>query len=31
MLKNRFQQGQAADVDWDMAARATQVLMQVQQ
>jgi len=31
MLKNRFQQGQATNVDWDMAARAMQVLPRVQQ
>ncbi len=31
MLKNRFQQGQATDVDWEMAARATQALPRVRQ
>jgi len=30
-LKNRFQQGQVANVDWDMVARAMQVLPWVQQ
>jgi len=31
MLKNCFQKGQVANVNWDMAARATQVLPWVQQ
>jgi len=31
VLKHRFQQGHVADVDWDMAARATQALLQAQQ